>query len=157
MFEIGDSITREALATGRRSDVTKSGDSITIAITLPDGDVQHFERPAAGSAVDWKVTTLTSPYGGAIFDEPAGQAGAGLEVLAQSKSPEPCTTSPGFTRGTDVTLASPPRRRGSLRLFGTVQGGATDPFTGDELVMVLWDGVGHPRAHRPSELVIMDK
>ncbi|PCG85441.1 hypothetical protein CIB93_13885 [Streptomyces sp. WZ.A104] len=156
MFEIGDSITREALATGRRSKVTASGDTITIAITLPDGDVQHFERPAAGSAADWRVTTLTSSYGGAAFDEPAGQAGEGLEVLARSKSPEPCSASHGFPRGADVTLAAPPREPGSLRLFGTVLGGATDPFTGDRLVMVLWDGVGQPRAHKHAELVIVD-
>ncbi|MFJ4010356.1 hypothetical protein [Streptomyces sp. NPDC090026] len=156
MFEIGDSITREALATGRRSEVTTSAETITIAITLPDGDVQHFERPAAGSVADWRVTALTSTYGGAAFDEPAGQAGEGLEVLAQSKSPEPCTAPHELPRGTDVTLVTPPDRSSSLRLFGTVQGGATDPFTGDRLAMVLWGGVGQPRAHKPAELAIVD-
>ncbi len=77
MVEIGDCITREALATGIRSNVTTSAGTITIAITLPDGDVQHFERPTDGSAADWRVTKLASQHGDTAFDEPAGEAGPG--------------------------------------------------------------------------------
>ncbi len=54
-----------------------------------------------------------------------------------------------------MTLRSAPRP-GSLRPFGTVLGAATDPFTGDPLVMVLWSGTRRPRAHKPSELAIAD-
>ncbi|MET9964819.1 hypothetical protein ABZZ80_02525 [Streptomyces sp. NPDC006356] len=43
-----------------------------------------------------------------------------------------------------------------LRLYGEVTGNATDPITGDRLVMVQWPGAPKALPYREHELVIAD-
>ncbi|MEU3783369.1 hypothetical protein [Streptomyces sp900129855] len=40
--------------------------------------------------------------------------------------------------------------------MGDVVGHATDPFTGDRLVMVLWLGATKPAAYHEDELAVVD-
>ncbi|EST26992.1 hypothetical protein [Streptomyces roseochromogenus] len=60
-----------------------------------------------------------------------------------------------FEEHAEVTLAKPVPK-GMLRLFGQVTGHATDPFTGQRQVMVLWPGAAKPLPYDPDELALAD-
>ena len=80
----GDSLTAEALRTGQR--VTRASAPpgiVRLAITLPDGATQHFERPTAGDSGDWRATELEGSGSGFVFDEPiTAEWGRGLDTVA---------------------------------------------------------------------------
>ncbi|MFI6469900.1 hypothetical protein ACIBL5_06495 [Streptomyces sp. NPDC050516] len=46
---------------------------------------------------------------------------------------------------------------GTLRPFGEVTSHATDPFTGERLNLVLWDGMPKPIAYHDDELTTADR
>jgi hypothetical protein len=53
-----------------------------LAITLPDGSIQHFERVAAGDSNDWRATDFESAGGGCAFNEPiTSEWGCGLDAF----------------------------------------------------------------------------
>lgn len=83
---LGDSLTQEALSTGSKTNTTISpGGAIRLAVTLPDGAVQHFERPPATTCADWRATELEAPSSGFIFDEPVTeQWGHALTLTAHN-------------------------------------------------------------------------
>ncbi|MEU0166861.1 hypothetical protein ABZ214_15545 [Streptomyces iakyrus] len=80
---LGDSLTAYALNNGHRmARVSAPSDIIRLAVTLPDDTIQHFERPATGSAGDWRATEFQTPGSGAAFNEPiTAEWGCGLEYL----------------------------------------------------------------------------
>jgi hypothetical protein len=80
---LGDSLTAYALNNGHRmARVSAPSDIIRLAVTLPDDTIQHFERPTAGSAGDWRATEFQTPGSGATFNEPVtAEWGRGLEHL----------------------------------------------------------------------------
>ncbi|WP_433547194.1 hypothetical protein ACQPZG_20480 [Streptomyces sp. CA-294286] len=60
-----------------------------------------------------------------------------------------------FEKDDHVTTASPvPADR--LPPFGVVTGHGTCPFSGEELIMVRWDGSQRATPHRPSKLAYVD-
>ncbi|MFB6640263.1 hypothetical protein ACFCYF_23740 [Streptomyces chartreusis] len=61
-----------------------------------------------------------------------------------------------FEKDTVVTKISGTAPQGQPRLMSDVVGHATDPFTGDRLVMVLWPGATEPAAYREDELAVVD-
>lgn len=80
---LGDSLAAYALNNGHRmTRISTPSDTIRLAVTLPDDTIQHFERPATGSADDWRATEFQTPGSGATFDEPiTAEWGRGLEYL----------------------------------------------------------------------------
>lgn len=54
-----------------------------------------------------------------------------------------------------MTLKTPPTN-GHIRLFGTVCGYGSDPFTGGRLVGILWPGISRPRYHDAEDVVAID-
>lgn len=82
-MSLGDSLAMAAVTNGTRTDIqiTASGE-MRLAVHLPEGGVQHFERPQAGGPQDWRATDFESPGGGCAFDEPVTAWGRALEVLA---------------------------------------------------------------------------
>ncbi|MEV0374558.1 hypothetical protein AB0I10_33035 [Streptomyces sp. NPDC050636] len=85
-MDLGDSLAQEALTTGCRAARCPAPDgSLRIAITLPAGGVQHFERPAHGGPGDWRATHLETEGAGFTFNEPVtANWGQGLDVIATS-------------------------------------------------------------------------
>ncbi|MGW6021197.1 hypothetical protein [Streptomyces sp. NPDC055099] len=83
---LGDSLTQEALSTGSKTSTTISPDgAIRLAVTLPDGAIQHFERPSATTCANWRATELKAPGSGFIFNEPVTeQWGHALTLIARN-------------------------------------------------------------------------
>ncbi|RPK29258.1 hypothetical protein EES39_40265 [Streptomyces sp. ADI92-24] len=44
------------------------------------------------------------------------------------------------------------RHRTLPLILGTVTGYGTDPFTGNELVLVVWPGMGRPAGYKADEI-----
>lgn len=55
-----------------------------------------------------------------------------------------------------TVVKAEPTPDGELRLFGEATGHATDPITGDRLVMVQWTGAPKALPYREDELAIVD-
>ncbi|GHE11449.1 hypothetical protein [Streptomyces alanosinicus] len=67
---LGDSLAQEALAAGSKTAATvDSRGTVHLAVTLPDGAIQHFERPSAGTCADWRATDLEALGSGFAFNE----------------------------------------------------------------------------------------
>lgn len=83
---LGDSLTQEALSTGSKTSTTINPDgAIRLAVTLPDGTVQHFECPPAATCANWRATELEAPGSGFIFNEPVTeQWGHALTLIARN-------------------------------------------------------------------------
>ncbi|UQA93787.1 hypothetical protein [Streptomyces halobius] len=82
-MDLGDSLARQALTTGMRVTPAAAPPGITrLAVTLPDGSIQHFERATAGGPEDWRATDFESTGGGCAFNEPiTSQWGCGLDAF----------------------------------------------------------------------------
>ncbi|WP_062712719.1 hypothetical protein [Streptomyces regalis] len=82
-MNLGDSLAQHALTTGRRVTPSAAPPGITrLAITLPDGSIQHFERATAGDSNGWRATDFESAGGGCAFNEPiTPQWGRGLDTF----------------------------------------------------------------------------
>ncbi|MGG2460624.1 hypothetical protein ACO0M4_12535 [Streptomyces sp. RGM 3693] len=85
-MDLGDALTQEALATGSKAAAsTDPCGVIRLAVTLPDGAVQHFERPPAGTCADWRATDLEASGSGFAFNEPVTeQWGHALTIVAHN-------------------------------------------------------------------------
>ncbi|MFE4869438.1 hypothetical protein [Streptomyces sp. NPDC056682] len=81
---LGDSLTQEALSAGSKTNTTISPDgAIRLAVTLPDGAVQHFECPPDATCANWRATELEAPGSGFNFNEPVTeQWGHALTLIA---------------------------------------------------------------------------
>ncbi|MGF0177294.1 hypothetical protein ACQF36_44655 [Streptomyces sp. Marseille-Q5077] len=88
-MKLGDSLAEEALTTGCRvTRTTAPPDMVRLIITLPDGSLQHFERPTTGGTGDWRAADLEAPGSGFAFNEPiTSEWGQGLDHLAHSIRP----------------------------------------------------------------------
>lgn len=82
-MNLGDQLAQQALETGRRITPAAAPPGILrLAVTLPDGGIQHFERPAASASDGWRATDFESPGSGFAFNEPVSAAwGRGLDAL----------------------------------------------------------------------------
>ncbi|MHA7956258.1 hypothetical protein ACX9I7_00675 [Streptomyces sp. L500] len=81
-MSLGNSLAMSAVTNGTRTDIqTTATGAIRLAVHLPEGGVQHFERPQVGGPKDWRATDFESPGGGCAFDEPVTTWGPALEVL----------------------------------------------------------------------------
>ncbi|MFF4605192.1 hypothetical protein ACFY12_20970 [Streptomyces sp. NPDC001339] len=86
-MHLGDSLAQEALTTGSKTSVAIGPCGvIRLAITLPDGAVQHFECPPAGTIADWRATDLEAPGSGFTFNEPITETWGHALTLATRNS-----------------------------------------------------------------------
>ncbi|MEK2474121.1 hypothetical protein [Streptomyces noursei] len=85
-MQLGDTLAQEALIAGSKTAATTDArGAIRLAVTLPDGAVQHFERPPDGSCADWRAADLEAPGSGFAFDEPVTeQWGHALTIVAHN-------------------------------------------------------------------------
>ncbi|GHI41092.1 hypothetical protein Sviol_55000 [Streptomyces violascens] len=84
-MNLGDQLARQALASGRCATALAAPPGIVrLAITLPDGGIQNFERRAADSDDGWRATDFEAPGAGCHFDEPVtAEWGRGLNILTR--------------------------------------------------------------------------
>ncbi|WP_327356423.1 hypothetical protein [Streptomyces sp. NBC_01304] len=85
-MNLGDALAHEALTTGTRVTPSAAPPGVTrLAITLPEGGIQHFERPTSGTPMDWRATDFEDTGAGCSFDEPlTAEWGHALDTLAHT-------------------------------------------------------------------------
>ncbi|MEU5683640.1 hypothetical protein DEJ48_36905 [Streptomyces venezuelae] len=84
-MDLGDGIACEALTKGLYVIRSTELGLMRLAIPLPEGGVQHFERPMDGGPECWRATTFEDRASGFTFDEPVtAEWGIALDSLANS-------------------------------------------------------------------------
>ncbi|MGD3112467.1 hypothetical protein [Streptomyces sp. YGL11-2] len=83
-MKLGDYLTKDALRKGSRTTATITPEgAVHLTIALPDGSVQHFERPKGSTCADWRATDFEAPDSGFAFDEPISEDwGRALTIAA---------------------------------------------------------------------------
>lgn len=157
-MNLGDALAHEALTTGTRATRSAAPPGTTrLAITLPSGSIQHFERLLTGTPEEWRATDFEDTGAGCSFNEPVTvEWGRGLDALTSTSTREQQGAAPMSLAMRTAVTPIKPAPEGNLRLFGQVVNHAADPITGEELNMVRWDGAWKALPYYDDELAIVD-